>query len=526
MSDPRGKHPNSLKNLRPGPGNVKRINYAGPAAERRARIQQLCTMDAKQLANLKGKTVYDDMIIRMLKSKAPKDHELIMKADAPGLLKDEIEINAGARDEKPFAIPAELLAPSFLNAYRDIANNNHTEYVFSGGRGSTKSSFVSLAFIYLLMNNPDVHGLALRQVKDTIRDSVYAQLQWAISELGLSEQFKSTISPFEMTYLPTGQTIYFRGANDPGTIKSIKPPFGYIGLLWFEELDQFHGPEAVRKIEQSVIRGGDDAWIFKSFNPPPTRSNWANKYLAIPKATQYQHQSNYISVPVEWLGNAFISEAEHLKEVNPNAYEHEYMGNPVNDGGLVFPNVVLQAITDEQIAQFDRVLNGLDWGYAINPASYGKMNYDATRRILHIYGEAQYLRRSNKALFDALVADGLIREEKYIDDKGNEVVAYPDLIIADSAEPKSVGDFKSFGANVRGAEKGPESVRYSMKWLQGLTAIIIDPVRAPVHAQQFANYEYERTRDGEIIDEYPDKDNDSIDDVRYATNLIWRRRGE
>jgi phage terminase large subunit len=445
-----------------------------------------------------------------------------------GPAKAEIEITHGASDDKLFVIPADAIAPSFLDVYRDINNHNHTEYVLSGGRGSTKSSFVSLAFIYLLINNPAVHGLALRQVKDTIRDSVYAQLQWAIGELGLSDQFKSTISPFEMEYLPTGQKIYFRGANDPGTIKSIKPPFGYIGLLWFEELDQFHGPEAVRKIEQSVIRGGDDAWIFKSFNPPPTRSNWANKYLAIPKATQFQHKSNYLTVPVEWLGRTFIEEAEHLKEVNPNAYEHEYMGNPVNDGGLVFPNVVLHAITDEQIAQFDRVLNGLDWGYAINPASYGKMHYDATRRILYIFAEAQYLRKSNEALFNRLVEDGLIRKEEYLEDDNPKkpVVSYPDLIIADSAEPKSVGDFKSFGANIRGAEKGPESVRYSMKWLQGLTSIIIDPVRAPVHAQQFSNYEYERTKDGEIIDEYPDKDNDAIDDTRYATNLIWRRRGE
>jgi phage terminase large subunit len=224
-----------------------------------------------------------------------------------------------------------------------------------------------------------------------------------------------------------------------------------------------------------------------------------------------------MAVPAEWLGKPWIDEANHLREVNPSAYEHEYLGIPVNDGSLVFPNVRLEAITDEQIKQFDHILNGLDWGYAINPASYGKMHYDVKRRILYIFAEAQHLRKSNEALFKLLVADGLIRE-----DDGT----YPDLIIADSAEPKSVGDFKSYGANIRGAEKGPESVRYSIKWLAGLTAIIIDPVRAPVHAQQFSNYEFERTKDGEIIDEYPDKDNDTIDDTRYATNLIWRRKGE
>ena len=118
---------------------------------------------------------------------------------------------------------------------------------------------------------------------------------------------------------------------------------------------------------------------------------------------------------------------------------------------------------------------------------------------------------SNEALHNALI------DSKHL--------AKEDLLIADSAEPKSVNDFKAYGQNCRGAEKGPESVRYSMKWLQGLTAIVIDPNRAPYHADEFLNYEFERTKDGEIISEYPDKNNHAIDDVRYATNLIWRRRG-
>ena len=94
MSDPRGKHPNSLRNLKPGPGASVGNKYSSMAAQRRARIQQLCTMDSRQLTNLKGKTIYDDMIIKMLKSGNAKDHELIMKADAPGLLTDEINVNA------------------------------------------------------------------------------------------------------------------------------------------------------------------------------------------------------------------------------------------------------------------------------------------------------------------------------------------------------------------------------------------------------------------------------------------------
>lgn len=410
------------------------------------------------------------------------------------------------------SLPADLIAPSFLGAYRDIRDHLHTEYVFHGGRGSTKSSFISLVMIWLLVRNPGVHGLACRQVANTLRDSVYAQLVWAVNELGLGADFSCTTSPLEIVYKPTGQKIYFRGADDPGKIKSIKPKFGYIGLLWFEELDQFHGEEAIRKIEQSVIRGGDLAYIFKSFNPPRTAANWANKYTKIPKAAQSQHESNYLNVPAEWLGKTFFDEAEYLKSVNPKAYEHEYLGIANGTGGLVFENVSLRKITDEEIAQFDRLLFGIDWGYFPDPFAWGKMYYNAAQHRLYIFDEMKANKKSNRAVYDLLV------KEKRISPN--------DLQIADSAEPKSIADFREYGANIRGAEKGPDSVDYSIKWLQSLVEIVIDPERAPEHANEFINYELEQDKDGNFISSYPDKNNHFIDDTRYGTNMIWRRRGQ
>lgn len=421
--------------------------------------------------------------------------------------------SAGTRT---LAVPADVLAPPFLAPLRDIRGHAHTEYVFYGGRGSTKSSFISLAIIWQLITNPTMHAVALRQVADTLRDSVYAQLTWAIEVLegyypGLAKDFKRTTSPLEITYLPTGQKIYFRGADDPGKIKSIKPAFGYIGIAWFEELDQFHGPEAVRKIEQSAIRGGETAFIFKSFNPPPTAANWANKYVKVPKESQYKHFSSYIDVPPEWLGKPWLDEAEFLKGVNPKAYEHEYLGIPSSAGGLVFENVQLRAITDDEIAQFDHVLHGLDWGFYPDPAHYGRCHYDAARRTLYLFGEYRGWKLNNRALYDEVIKAGYKNHQ---------------LIIADSAEPKSVADFREYGATIRGAEKGPDSVKYSIKWLQGLSAIIIDPARCPYAAEEFIDYEYEQDPDGNFISEYPDKNNHAIDQTRYATNLIWRRRGQ
>lgn len=408
-------------------------------------------------------------------------------------------------------IPASMIAPVFAPVLFDIQEHKHTEYVFPGGRGSTKSSFVSLNVIDLIMTHPDMHAVVMRQVADTMRGSVYQQILWAIDALGLTDDFHATVSPMEITRKSTGQKIYFRGADDPGKVKSIKVPFGYIGILWLEELDQFAGPESVRKIEQSVIRGGDIAYIFKSFNPPKTISNWANKYIKVPKESRLVTYSTYKDVPERWLGKPFIEEAEFLKEVNPDAYENEYMGVANGSGGSVFDNVTIREITDAEIAQFDRVMNGVDWGWYPDLYAFVRVHYDAARLTLYVWQEYTCNKQSNRQTADKLRKLGI---------RGN------DLITCDSAEEKSVGDYKSYGLFARAAEKGPGSREYSFKWLQSLREIVIDNVRCSVAAEEFLNYEYERDKDDNVISGYPDGDDHCIDAVRYATNRIWKRRGE
>lgn len=408
-------------------------------------------------------------------------------------------------------IPASMVAPAFASVVFDIAEHEHTEYVLPGGRGSTKSSFISLQVIDLLMNQDGMHAVVMRQVADTLRSSVYQQILWAIEALGLSEEFHASLTPMEITRIRTGQKIYFRGADDPGKVKSIKVPFGYIGILWLEELDQFTGPEAVRKIEQSVIRGGEMAYIFKSFNPPKSASNWANKYIKIPKATRLVVESTYLDVPKKWLGKPFLDEAEFLKEVNPAAYENEYLGVANGTGGNVFDNVTIREITDEEISQFDRLYNGLDWGWYPDPFHFVRCHYDAARLRLFIFLEYRCRKQSNRQTADKLIEMGVT---------GN------DLITCDSAEEKSVNDYRSYGLLARGAEKGPGSVDYSMKWLQSLREIVIDNTRCPEAATEFLEYEYERDKDGEVISGCPDKNNHAIDAVRYAMNPIWKRRGQ
>lgn len=418
----------------------------------------------------------------------------------------------GSNTKEYSGIPANMIAPAFIKTYFDICEHDHDEYVLPGGRGSTKSSFISLVIVDLLEKNPEMHAAVYRQVGDTLRDSVYAQLCWAIQSLGLEDEYKCTVSPMEITKKSTGQKIFFRGCDDPMKSKGIKVPFGYIGILWFEELDQYKGPEAVRTVTQSVIRGGDKCYIFKSFNPPKSATNWANKYIKIPKETMLVTESTYLEVPKQWLGKVFLEEAEYLKEVNPTAYENEYMGVANGSGGNIFDNVEIRAITDEEISQFDRIYFGLDFGWFPDPNAWTKSYYNANRHELYIFDEHRCNKTSNEQMYKILT------EEKHM--------TCNDLLTCDSAEQKSIGDLKAFGLFARGAEKGPGSVEYSMKWLQSLSKIVIDNARCPNSAEEFMNYEYERDKEGNIISGYPDKDNHFIDSIRYALNKVWKKKGQ
>ena len=203
------------------------------------------------------------------------------------------------KENKFIYIPASDIGKSFVDLNRMIDNRVYREYFLEGGRGSLKSSYISEKGIELLWNNPNLCIIAMRKVKDTLKDSVYSQFEWAIDKLnekypGLKADFKITKSPLEITRKSTGQKIYFRGADDYGKIKSIKPPTNmYIGIIWYEEFDQFNGMNEVRKINQSLVRGGDDFIQFYSYNTPASTQHFVNQEKIIPKETRLVHLSDY-----------------------------------------------------------------------------------------------------------------------------------------------------------------------------------------------------------------------------------------
>ena len=402
----------------------------------------------------------------------------------------------------------DIVAPHFKELHIDIQKHGHTFYWEEGGRGSTKSSHISVEIPLLLLKHPTCHAVILRKVGNTIKNSVYPQMQWAIDKLGLTSRFKFKTSPHEITYKKTGQKILFMGVDDPQKIKSIKLPFGYIGICWCEELDQFDGMEEIRNLNQSLLRGGDAYWWFGSFNPPKSQNNWVNEEKLLEDADRLIHHSDYRGVPVEWLGQRFIDEAEKLKAKNLRSYEHEYLGKVTGTGGAVFENVEDMEMTDEQLSQFDRLYYGLDYGFAVDPLAFLCIYYDSKHEDVYIFDEIYQQKLSNSKAVELIKPKAAFRR-----------------VIADSAEPKSIAEMRGMGLNITGARKGPDSVDHGIKWLQDRAHIYIDKRRCPNTYKEFVMYEYEKNRQGQFISAYPDANNHAIDAARYGLSEAMRAGG-
>lgn len=394
---------------------------------------------------------------------------------------------------------SEAVAPVFHPVWADVRAGRHDEYWLKGGRGGGKSSFIALAIVTGMLRNPEANAIIYRRYAATLRESVYEQLIWAIEVLGLRPWFRFRLSPLEIRYAPTGQRILFRGADDPTKSKSIKLSRGYFGYLWFEELAEFTGMEAVNSIKASILRGSGRSTTFCSYNPPATMRNWTNAEALAVRAGRLVFTSSYLDIPREWLGEKFIAEAEALRASNERAYRHTYLGEITGTGGQVFDNLHIRAIGADELDSLSAFYNGLDFGFAVDPDAFTRWGWSPKSRLL--YAVAEYFASHTPVDVLAARAKGIA---------GREVVR------CDSADPRMIAELQRRGVNAVGVKKGPGSVEHGMRWLQELGGIVIDPARTPNTAREFGSYEYASDRNGNFLPDYPDRDNHTIDSGRYA----------
>ena len=424
------------------------------------------------------------------------------------------------------------IAPVYFPLHDDLKEGKHTTFNLPGGRGSCKSSFTSLEIVSGIMADTtgQSNGIVFRLVGATMRDSVFSQIAWAIDTLGVSHLWRGRVSPMSYTYLPTGAQILFRGLDDASKLKSIKPRRGTFRYCWFEEFSEISGPNFARNVLQSVMRGqGTNPQVFRSFNPPISKANWANQFVAEPDAQGITFHTTYKDIPAEWLGEAFIAEAERLEAVNEQAYRHEYLGEATGAGAEVFPALEVREITAEEVQNMQYFFSGVDFGFAADPACFIRCSYDRKHETIYILNEIYKRGMSNRQLAEEIapLVEGDTKGSSYLSPVSGLCFQDHSDIYCDAAEPKSIADLRDHGLKqARACHKEPGCVAYRVKWLQH-RRIVVDPARTPNAARELANYEYEKDKDGNMLSSLPDRDNHSIDSLAYALDReIYRKRGQ
>lgn len=243
-----------------------------------------------------------------------------------------------------------LIAPVFYELHKSIKyNEDITYYDIDGGRGSTKSSFVGIEIVQGMiadyLKGIISHGVSLRQVANTLQDSVVEQIEWAINELGVAHLWKKKQKPLQWIYRPNAknkQVIKFYGCDDPTKIKSIKFSYGYPKYIWFEETQEFKKMSDITSVVLSIMRknpGYENARfvVFRTGNPKPELNHWWNIERKYKRADRICHHSDYTQVPQQWLTKAFLDEAEEMKKRNFKEYQNVFLGLVVGTDGLAYP---------------------------------------------------------------------------------------------------------------------------------------------------------------------------------------------
>lgn len=420
----------------------------------------------------------------------------------------------GARREGCTAAGIEsLLVPVQYGPWNDFVSGRARELWLKGGRGSIKSTLASYLVAASVMANRNMSAMVLRKHGEDLKSSVYPQICKAIERIdaldpsqGILKRWRFRTSPMDMTF-DGRRSIIFHGLDDPRKRKSETPPHGYFGCLWLEELDEFSGMGELSSLRKSVLRGGPIGQSIYTFNPPESTAAWVNAEAQKSKPGRFVYHSTYLDVAAyhpEWLGDTFLRDAEELRRTDERRYRWELLGESVGAGGEIFTNVCQGEVTDAMIARFrERGMArwGMDFGFTNDPTVLVECAYDAAAKTLYVYGEWRKYGQFTDQIFEEIERRGLLGE----------------VIVADSAEGRVIGELNYRGAKVRPCWKSPKGWREDgIRFLRSRLRIVIDSRRAPGAWDEFRLWEFGRYGNGTLRTEYPDGNDHAIDAVRYA----------
>lgn len=391
----------------------------------------------------------------------------------------------------------------------DIVGKGYKEYwnckkryrVCKGSRASKKSKTTALWYIYNIMKYKNANLLVVRKTYRTLKDSCYTELKWAIHRLGVDAFFSCTQSPLEITYIPTGQKIYFRGLDDPLKVTSITVDVGSLCWLWIEEAYEINSEADFDMLNES-IRGEVQNGLFKqvtlTFNPWNDRHWLKRKFFDNPDKDTLAMTTNYTCN--EWLDESDLQVFETMKEKNPRRYQVAGLGNWGIVDGLVYENWKEQEFNVEDVRSAATTsVFGLDFGYTNDPSALFCGILDLKAKKLWVFDEMYEKALSNKDIYNNITKMGFVKEQ----------------IIADCAEPKSIDELKYYGLRrIQGAKKGKDSINNGIQWIQELE-IIIHP-RCVNFLTEIGNYQWDEDKFGNKVNKPIDCFNHLMDAMRYA----------
>lgn len=377
--------------------------------------------------------------------------------------------------------------------------------VVKGSRASKKSKTTALNLITRMMQYPQANTLVVRKVFRTLKDSCFTELKWAIHRLGVDAWWGIRESPLEMTYLPTGQKIYFRGLDDPLKVTSITVENGYLCWCWIEEAYEIMDERAFDMLDES-IRGGipKETGLFKqitlTFNPW-NEKHWlkARFFDAPPDPDILALTTNYLCN--EWLDQTDLKVFETMRESNPRRYQVAGLGGWGIVEGLVFENWKEEAFETAAIAKKPDVISafGLDFGYTNDPTALFCGLVSQEEKTIWVFDELYEKALSNRAICDRVTAMGYAKER----------------IRADCAEPKSIDELRELGLyRITPARKGRDSINNGIQYIQDYR-IVIHP-RCVNFLTEISNYTWAEDKFGGKLNRPIDAFNHLMDAMRYA----------
>jgi phage terminase large subunit len=387
--------------------------------------------------------------------------------------------------------------------YKDYWNFKGRYRVCKGSRASKKSKTTALYYITKLMKHPEANLLVVRKVFGTLRDSCYKELKWAINRLGVDAYWDSTSSPLEITYLPTGQKIYFRGFDDPLKITSITVEVGCLCWCWLEECYEIMDEDAFNMLDES-IRGEVPEDLFKqltlTFNP------WNEHHWIKGRFFDAENDPDIMAKTTNYLCNEFLDDADkkvfdRMKKDNPRRYQVAGLGNWGIVDGLVYENWEERLFDIDKIRQKNGIKSafGMDFGYTNDPSTLFCGLVDEENKEIYVFDEMYQKGMSNQRIKDEVTKMGYSKEK----------------ITADSASPKDIDHLRELGLrNIKGARKGKDSINNGIQYIQDYK-IIIHP-ECVNFITEISTYTWDKDKFGKKINKPIDDFNHLMDAMRYA----------